>query len=291
MKLEFFYPIISTSIWGISIVGAKIIGQYSFSPLEITFGRFAIASVIFLPILIYGMIKKENYIPKDKKIWISIIGLSLTGVAVNNTVFYYGLSKTSASIASLLVSINPLMAMLFGVLLLDEKFTSKKIISVILGILGVILIVGISDNPGTLFGNLMILTAATIWGSSFSFSKKASNGGMSSIAITGWSEILGTLVLLPILLGSSSLSVYRNTNSEVIFWFLFMGILSSVLAYIIHYKAIEVFGAGKIAPSTNIIPFSGALTAWVLLNDKLELAAIIGLLLILAGVFIVHRDK
>ena len=290
MKIEFFYPIISTSIWGISIVAAKIIGNNDFSALEITFGRFALAAIIFIPILIYGMKKTDNFIPRDKKSWMYIVGLSLTGVVVNNLIFYIGLSMTTASIASLLVSINPMMTMIFGVILLGESMSRKKILSVILGIIGVVFIVGISQSRGSLVGNLVILGAATIWGSSFSFSKKASNVGISSIAITGWSEIIGAIILLPLMISSNSLSKYSKMSDEVIFWFLFMAILSSVIAYIIHYKAIEVFGAGKIAPSINIITFSGAFAAFILLGDTIDISAVVGLILILTGVFVVHMD-
>lgn len=290
MKIEFLYPFISTSIWGVSIVGAKIVGGYEFSPIEITFGRFALAGLIFLPVLIYGMIKKDNFFPREKRIWLNIIGLSLTGVVINNIIFYEGLSLTTASIGSLLVSLNPLMTMIFGVILLGEKMTKNKILSVALGILGVILIVGISENTGSLIGNLLILSAVTIWGLSFSFSKKISNDGVSSIAITGWSEIIGAVILLPLILSNNSLQKYTMMENEVIFWFLFMAILSSVFAYAIHYKAIEVFGAGKIAPSTNLIAFSGAFSAFILLGDTLDITAIIGLLLIVAGVLIVHKN-
>ncbi|MCY3413851.1 MAG: EamA family transporter [Candidatus Heimdallarchaeota archaeon] len=291
MRSEVFFPFISTSVWGISIVGGAILSKYNFTPIEITFGRFALASIMFIPVLIWGLRTRDNFYPCDKSVWISLFGLSITGVAVNNSIFYFGLTKTNASIASLLVSMNPLMTMLFGVLLLGEKMTKRKMISVISGIFGVMLIVGVSENRGTLLGNLIILTAVTMWGSSFSFSKRASNTGMSAIAITGWSEILGTLILLPVVLVNHSIPKYFILEMEVIFWFLFMGVGSSFIAYIIHYKAIEVFGAGKIAPSTNIIPFSGALTSWFLLGEQLDIIAILGFILIVFGVIFVHYDK
>lgn len=291
MRIEAVFPVISTTVWGMSIVGGKILGGNSFTPIEITFGRFAISSLIFLPILLSGMRKNRNFLPRNKKTWWSIFGLSLSGVAVNNIVFYQGLSLTSASVASLLVSINPLMAMLFGAFLLKESLSWRKIASVILGIIGVAFIVGVSHNTGNIGGNLLILLAATIWASSFSFSKQASNDGMSSVAITGWSIIIGTILIFPIVLVNNSLPKYFTFKSDVIFWFLFMGIISSVMAYILHYRAIEVFGAGKIAPSTNIIPFSGAFTSWLLLNDNLEFSAIIGFFLIICAILIVHLDK
>ena len=57
-----------------------------------------------------------------------IFGLSLSGVAVNNSIFYFGLSKTTASMASMIVSLNPIMTMLFAVLFLNENDEESQII-------------------------------------------------------------------------------------------------------------------------------------------------------------------
>ena len=291
MKIIYALPIISTSIWGVAVVGGKILSSTGYSAIEITFGRFALASLIFIPILIFGISRKNGtFIPKSKGTWLNILGLSITGVAVNNSIFYYGLSLTNASIASLLVAFNPLTTMLFGVLLLKEKMTRNKYLSVLLGIAGVVLIVGYSGDNGSLVGNLIVLSAVAMWGSSFSFSKRASNEGLSSIAITAWSEIIGSLLLLPFILYNGSLSKYSSLDGQVLSWFLFLGIISSVIAYMLHYRAIEVLGSGVVAPTINIIPFSGALAAWLLLGDDLGITSFIGLFLILTGVIIVTRE-
>jgi len=291
VKIEYIFPVISTSFWGVSIVGAKIVGEAGFSPIEITFGRFFIATIIFIPLLIYLNQNQSNIIPKEKSTWMKIFGLSLTGVAVNNSIFYFGLSHTDASIASLIVSLNPLMTMLFAVVMLGERFTKRKGYSVILGIIGVGLIIGFSGNTGQLEGNLLILLGITIWGSSFSFSRLASEAGMSSIAITGWSEILGTVFLLPVVMLGHPLSKISLIHGHILFWFFFMGVLSSVIAYILHYQAISVLGASTVAPSTNIIPLSGALTSFFLLGEKLKGYPLIGALFIIIGVIIVQLEN
>lgn len=288
MKLIYFYPIISTIIWGISIVGAKIVSNNGFRPIEIVFLRFALASLLFAPVL-YSKSKVSEGYRLNKKSLKPIIGLSITGVAVNNIIFYLGLARTNASVASFIVSFTPLTTMFFATIILHERFTRRKLISVILGIVGVSIIINYSSG-GKLLGNLFILLAITIWGSSFSFSKMASDNGLSSIAITGWSQIIGTLMLLPFILNRSSISKYSSLNTETIFWFVYMGVFSSVIAYVLHYRAVADLGAGKVAPTTNIIPFSGAIAAWFLLGDPLHGFAFIGVLIVIIGVIIVQIE-
>jgi drug/metabolite transporter (DMT)-like permease len=286
--LVYLFPVISTSTWGISIVGAKILSNQGFDPLEIVFFRFFIASFIFIPIIFSSARVKSGFVP-EKDTWIPILGLALTGVVINNIIFYSGLARTDASIAALIVAFTPLSTMLFASVMLKEKLTQRKGFSVVLGVLGVSIIFNYSSS-GKLWGNLLVLLAIAIWGSSFSFSKIMSEKGLSSIAITGWSQIIGTIILVPFIIQNNSIQRYLNLNREALFWFLFMGFIASAISYILYYQAIAELGAGKVAPTTNIIPFSGYYAAWILLNDTIRIDALIGAILVICGVIIVQQE-
>jgi len=280
----YLFPIFSTTVWGVSIVGAKILSEIGLKAIEIVYFRFLIASLFFVPVLLFS---KGKVLPKRRE-WLYIIGLAITGVSVNNLVFYLGLERTDASIAAMIVSINPLMTMIFAVLILREHMSRLKWLSVLLGIAGVSLLVGWNVSFGRLIGNLLILLAASIWGLSFSFSKMLSNQGFSPVIVTAWSVVIGTLFLSPFNL--HSFSKFLTLNPVFWGWILFIAIVASVISYILHYKAIEVLGAGTVAPSTNIIPFSGAVTAALLLGERITLLAVIGFILVLLGVILVQVE-
>lgn len=287
MRGIFVFPILSTSIWGVSIVAGKILGNQGLTPLEITFLRFALAAICFIPILLYmHLIQKEPF-PK-KESWKSLLGLSITGVSLNNVIFYLGLEQTDASVASLLVGLNPLVTMLFAIWMVGERLTMRKLISVLIGIVGVFLIVGNDLTPGGLVGNLLIILAASIWAVSFSFTKIASRSGLSSITITGWSIVVGTFILFPFQAARGRLAI--EFSQEIIQWLVFMGVVSSVFAYIVHYKAIEVFGPSRVAPSTNIIPLSGAIASYAILHESLSPLVLIGGTLIVMGVIFAQLE-
>lgn len=287
MKVERVFPLISTSLWGVSIVGAKVLGNNGVSPLEIVYFRFLLATVIFTPVLIVLARSGEKVLPSNDS-WPPMIGLAITGVALNNYIFYKGLARTDASVASLLVSFNPLATMLFASMLLGEGMTRRRWGSAVIGILGVSLIVGSNPLEGRLVGNLLVLLGVCIWGLSFSFSKKLSNSGLHSIAVSGISEIVGVLMLVPFLATSTSKLVELSVESWV--WLVMLGVFSSVIAYIIHYRAIEVLGAGTVAPSTNIIPLSGSITAFLVLGEPLSLLAVIGAIFVIIAVLIVQLE-
>lgn len=289
MKFVFVLPLLSTSIWGVSIVGAKILSLDGFGANEIVFLRFTLASIIFLPILLSKFSRNPKYRP-NRETWKNIILLAISGVALNNVIFYLGLERTDASIASLLVSFTPLSTMIFASILLSESLTKRRILSVGIGILGVYIILGFTDDHGKLYGNLLILLAITIWGSSFSFSRRASNAGLSSIAITGWSQVIGSLMVLPFGFNSHTYDLLISISLESFLWLLFLGIISSVLAYVIHYYAIAEVGASKVAPSTNIIPLSGVLASWIFLDETISSSVFVGAILIILAVILVQME-
>ena len=289
--LIYLFPTLAGITWGIAIVGAKVIGNYGFSSIEITFLRFFMASIVFIPILIVLAIRERGkHIPSDRRVWLDILGLSITGVAANNTIFYFGLERTTSSVASLIVGIAPLSAVVFARIFLKEELTARKIIALILGISGVVFIVGLEDT-GMIVGNLFIIVAVTIWGSSFVFSKRASQSGLSAIAITAWSEIVGTALLIPFVINGSVFSKFSQTTFELIWWLFFLGILSSVFAYILYYFAVSKLGSGKISINLNLIPIAGAITAWFVFGDTLSVFAILGIILVIAGVLTIQSEQ
>ena len=289
--LIYLFPTLAGIAWGIGVVGAKVIGNYGFSSIEITFLRFFMASIVFIPILIVLAIRERGkYIPSDRRVWLDILGLSITGVAANNTIFYFGLERTTSSIASLIVGIAPLSAVVFARIFLKEELTARKIIALILGISGVVFIVGLEDT-GMIVGNLFIIVAVTIWGSSFVFSKRASQSGLSAIAITAWSEIVGTALLIPFVINGSVFSKFSQTTFELIWWLFFLGIVSSVFAYILYYFAVSRLGSGKISINLNLIPIAGAITAWFVFGDTLSVFAILGIILVIAGVLTIQSEQ
>ncbi|MHA2404249.1 MAG: DMT family transporter, partial [Candidatus Kariarchaeaceae archaeon] len=149
MKFVFVLPLLSTSIWGVSIVGAKILSLDGFEANEIVFLRFMLASIIFLPVLLFNSSQNQKY-RLNGETWKNIVLLAISGVALNNVIFYLGLERTDASIASLLVSFTPLTTMIFASILLSDNLTKRRVLSVGMGILGVYIILGFTDDHGKL---------------------------------------------------------------------------------------------------------------------------------------------
>ena len=102
---------------------------------------------------------------------------------------------------------------------------------------------------------------------------------------------MGTIFLSPSIFIFNTFEKIELLNGEILNWFIFLGVLSSVIAYIIHYQAISIYGASKVAPSVNIIPISGVITAYFILGENISLSLFLGGLIVIIGVFLVQFEK
>ncbi|MEG0309567.1 MAG: DMT family transporter, partial [Eubacterium sp.] len=141
--------------WGISFISTKIcLG--AFSVYSLIFGRFAIAAVILF--IVKRKIEPHTRLLKQDLPNVLIAGLvGFTGYYVFEAV---GVDLTGASMASILLSMVPIFCVITDTLLYKQKFTFLKGIGVFLSVIGVILIVGLSELQINPWGcGAMILSA------------------------------------------------------------------------------------------------------------------------------------
>ena len=112
--------------------------------------------------------------------------------------FQIGVKRINANLASIIISMNPLFTMIFAKFIVDEPFTKKKALVLVISFAGLVIVV----NPATLIGGTIDVTgllitvgAAVSFGLYTAMGKKriAKLGGMVENAV---SFLLGSAVLL-----------------------------------------------------------------------------------------------
>lgn len=146
-------------LWGTAGVTAKML-IVELHPYVLLFYRFGLASIIFLPWFLRAH--------KPKHMWRTLIPFSLLSIG-NALFFYLGIVHTSASAASVINTSTPLLAALFSHFLIGERTHKEKIIGIIVGLLGTLLIILLPlwqegrSIGGNVSGNLLILLSVTSW--------------------------------------------------------------------------------------------------------------------------------
>lgn len=275
-------------IWGSTWIFIKE-GLADLPPLSFAAFRFAVACFILLPILLY----KKIEIPKEKNIWRLILLTGLLQFFFNYGLLFWGEQFITSGLAAVLQAIIPVFGLFLAKIFIGEEINATKIISILLGLFGLVVIFyeQLSVN-GTLalLGSLAVVVGA--FGASLaSVLTKAKLQELKPEIVLFWQMLIGQI---PLWIGGlsiegSPLKFYWTWKG--IICILYLAIIGSIIAFWLYYwllSKIDVTKAMMIAFVTPLV----AVFVGSFFGEKLGLQTIIGGILILSGVgLIVVRKK
>ena len=254
-------------------------------PLSISALRFLIAGLIAVSIA-YFLGQRAKFTHKQ---WLAIILFGLCQNAIYLGFFFMAMAKIEASVASIIASSMPLLVAFVLVTVFKDKLSILGYSGLIIGFLGVVLIMFSRLSNGiNIVGiiqcvlGVLALTIATL------SVKSASTGGN-----------LFMVVGLQMLVGSAALSIPAFAletwdvvwDKKVILAFAYTIVVPGIIATYIWFLLVERIGATKAATFHFLNPFFGVAIAAMLLDEKLSYYDMIGVVIIMLGIFAVQRSK
>ena len=281
-RLGILALIITNIIWGFASPIFKLALQ-NIPPFTLAYLRFLGAALILLPFSFKKLeVKKEDLG--------NLFLLSLFGITINITFFFFGLARAPSINAPIIASAGPVFVYLFSIIFLHEAPRRRVVTGLILSLLGVLTIVGqpIIENGFNLsvLGNVFFVVATIGAVGHIIFSKKILSK-YSAITITFWSFVIGACTFLPFfiyeLLTADPFSAidYRGWTG-LVFGILF----SSTAAYLLFAWGVKQLQAQEVGIFTYIDPLAAILLAIPLLGETITLIFIIGSTLVFLGIFI-----
>lgn len=286
--LSYIYTFIGVFLFSTTELAGKFAGA-EISPTVITIIRFFIGSALLLPIAAFKDDNQFRKISVRELLLICYPGLLNVAGAMLFLQFaiFYGKASTSA----MLISSNPVFVAIFAFLILKERLCIRKIAGILLGLAGLILII-LGDDPLTgnplnpLLGLLFGVLASLFFGLYTVLAKKRiavyGNFFFNTVSFAG-----GALALLIIFL-FSPLDCTFVINSSNILLLLYMGIFITGIAYIFFFAGL------KNIPTTNgaimffFKPAIAVMLAYLILGETVTIIQIIGVILIVMGVYITN---
>jgi len=252
------------------------------SPLTVALLRFIAASAALLLFQrLRGSLK-----PLERRDWPAFLLLGLLVVPLNQGCFLFGLSNSTASHASLLYALTPLVVLLFAGRLLREHGLIAKTIGVLVAFLGVGAILferGLRQELTVLRGDLIILVAVFAWALYTVLSKRLLVR-YDAMTVTTWAIVCGTALSLPALLIPGAIQPLGTIRPEVWGALLYLAIGTNMIAYPLWSYALKNMDASKVAITANTQPILTGAMSWLLFREEFTPGFIAGAVLILAGV-------
>lgn len=277
--------IISMVIWGISWPINHFLTAFG-SPIHLGIFRYSIVIVSLLIVILAARI--PLIIAKKGLLFLVISGLLM---AIYNYTFLQGLTLGNPGAGGILVTtLNPILAYGLGILIEWKKPTKNESIGLFLGILAGLTLLKIWDNLSILTsgGNLYFLASALIWSVMSKFTSKSANFG-SPIAFSWWMYVVTLLLLLPFSHFSTLQTMVHDSNW--IFWgsMLFGSIVTTTFATTLYFFATSKLGAEKASSFIFTVPFSAAISAFLILGERIEWHTLLGGLLGIGAVWMINR--
>lgn len=272
---------------GSSIVIGKVI--ISSIPIFITTFISILLSIFFLLPFQFKRVNELKKIGSSNFIFIFL--QALTGVVLTRLFTLYGLKFTSSIEAGLINSSTPAVMVLFSILFLKESPGLKKLIGVVFGVLGLVVLNGVSfnENPSSgFFGNLLIF-GAVISEVLMSVFRKKSNYNISSITNSFLLFIISGILILPLALNELAVLDLSRINYISIGGLLFYGIFGSGVAYILWGAGVTKVSGTVVGITFTMIPLTVIALSILFLGEEMLVKHIIGFICCLLGIVICNK--
>ena len=274
-------------VWGITMVSTKVLLQDGLSPEEIMIIRFAMA-YLFLWIIYPRSHRIKSW--RDEIIFIGM------GIASGSLYFFLentALVYTSATNASLICALIPLLTAIFTYFIFREKRLTKRFwIGSIISITGAILVVlnGDFSVQFNLFGDFLALMAIVSW-SVYGVLIKSLKGNYNSLFVTRKIFLYGILTIAPYFIFEpfdvSAETLLKPVN---LLNLCFLGLIASSLCYYFWTMSLRWLGVVKTNNYIYFSPLVTIITANIVLSEQITIYVISGTILIISGLWIATHE-
>lgn len=272
-------------IYGLNYSIAKILMPDYIKPLGLVALRAIVATTLFW--LFSIVFPKEKVERKDL---IYMLSFFMFGVFFNQVFFLMGLNKTTPINASLLMLINPILAIIFGAIILKEKFSGIRLAGVLIGMSGTaLLILGRGNfelSKGSVIGDILILITAASW-ALFLVVIKRMTTKYRSFTVMKWVFLFGLFPNLTIGFNQLTEVSFTNLPLTIILAFIYVTVFTTFIGYNMNTFGLKYVSPTVVSTYVYLQPVVAVIVSIVLGQDTLNTIKIVSAILVFTGVYLV----
>jgi drug/metabolite transporter (DMT)-like permease len=256
-------------------------------PLPFVAMRFTLAGLLLLlVVLLLGLERPQ------RKDLLSMAGVGVLGVGMNNVAFTFGVSMTTASDTALIYAAVPIWGILLGLALGLERPTRWGVVGVALAFLGVGVVVygGLAGGGGgaSLEGDLLVVIATVCWGS-YAVLSLPLLGRHPPLVVAAYTMLFGGLAAAPFSLPGIVSAEWAEMSRETWQAVAYSTLLVAAFGFYAWQRGVSRVGANRVLVYQYLITLVGVASGVVLLGEGLTANKILGGAVILGGVYLARR--
>ncbi|ROS88577.1 EamA family transporter [uncultured Duncaniella sp.] len=275
---------ISVIVWGVTFVSTKVLIGQGLTPLQIFVYRFALAYVCMLPLM--------------RRLWANSlkdeICLALGGLSGGSLYFLTentALGITFASNVSLLICTAPIFTIILDRIIWKTPLRKSLLGGSLIALVGVAVVIinGNLEFKISPLGDFLTIVAAILW-AIYSIIVRKLSRTYDTFFISRKVFFYGVVSVLPLFIASTSPAELSLLGRSAV-WsnIMFLGIMASMLCYMMWNVSVKALGADKASNYIYVNPLVTIIASAIFLGEPLTVFTFIGAATIIGGVFIAER--
>lgn len=283
------YAALTTSalVWGGSIVGQKL-ALGAFSAVETSLLRGFGALAILIPLWWWSERGRTTWTARDLRL-LSLLGLGVLG---NHLLTLFGLRYIGAATAGVIIGASPAITALLSSLLVRDIPFNTVAAGCAVSFAGVALVSGVGgeapsgDNPW--LGGTLVLLGLVSW-ALYSIGGRQVMERLSPLTVNWTTLLLSLLLQIPLLWTDQKLLLTGASVVPVSGWVAlgYLIVFATALGQQAWLYGVQGVGPSRAGVFVNLIPVSALLLSALVLGEAIGVREIVGIALILAGVWLV----
>ena len=274
----------AAALWGIIGVWNRNLMAAGLSPTGIVVVRNFGGMLLLLAVF---AVKDRSVFRMRREHVKYFFGTGIISVVLFTSCYFSCQKICSLAVASILLYTAPSFVVMFSAILWKEPVTKKKLLALALTLVGCACVCGVFDGGLTVtFTGILLGLGAGFFYALYSIFGRYALAHYSSMTVTVWTFIFA---------GPASLVMLRPAEMRAVFtapsaWLLAAGLVvfSTVAPYILYTRGLARVESGKASIMASLEPVVAALAGVLIFGEPMGLLTLLGILCVLAGVYILR---
>ena len=274
--------------YGVNYSVLKIVVPEHVGPYGLIVFRVTVAAAIFWIIHLFD---RERINWKRHGWRLALCGL--TGVAINQLLFYKGISLTSAVNGSIIMTLTPVLVLIWASILINEKITKTKVFGIMLGLVGAIIIL-YQPNVSVISGNWRGDVLVFINGSSYAcylVLVKPLMKEYKPMTVVTWIFTLAVIFVVPVGFEEASNVDFALLPAKVWWSVLYAIIIVTVVVYFLNAWTLIKVDSSVVGAFIYLQPIFATLTAILFFDEVFLIKHLISATFVFIGVWLVTKKS
>jgi len=266
-------------VWGSAFLAIKI-AVVETGPVLLVFLRILTA---LAPLWIYMAWRGASF-PDNRFDWVLLIAMSLLNTVIPFFLLSWAGLHISSGVMALIMGLGPLLSLVVShVSTHDDRFSMSKLMGMLIGLAGLVLIIGgdaLGGVTADLLGDLAVVVAITCYAVASAMVRKVRSTSKEAMATVNM--IVSAAVLAPIVFLVETPALGSLSTGAVIS-ILYLGVVTTGIGYLLRFHLVLTVGQTYMSMASYIMPVVGVGLGTVFLAEPLSANIILALALVLAS--------